>query len=218
MICGVAFVQYEHIDPPFSEAKIHDPRNITLLCGTCHDRVTRGMWSKKRVLQSRKSPITFKNGFARDAFDFCDPFELFVGNSHFQDVRCIVRNSSGEEWFTIEPPEASEAPPRISAKFYGLSGNLDLEIIRNEWRCSTNIWDIKIQGSSIEVYCKPKQTTLKLEAKPPHGLKIQYLNMTLQGTGIVVENDGSTRIFVNRSELKMSSTQVINADAIFRLP
>jgi hypothetical protein len=49
VICGCAIFEYEHVDPPFSEAKQHDPSGITLLCGQCHSYVTRGVWSKDKV-------------------------------------------------------------------------------------------------------------------------------------------------------------------------
>jgi hypothetical protein len=33
----------------FSEAKEHNPKNMALLCGGCHDRATRGILSKEKV-------------------------------------------------------------------------------------------------------------------------------------------------------------------------
>jgi hypothetical protein len=218
VICGLAIAQYEHIDPPFAEAKAHDPKNIALLCGGCHDRITRGIWSKERVILARKSPITFSQGFSRDAFDFRDPFDLFVGNSRFRDIRCIVRKETGEEWFTIEPPEAPDAPPRISAKFFGISEIPELEIVQNEWRCSTGIWDLRISGPKLEVRSTRNQVKLRLEAMPPHGLKIQYLNMTFHETGIIVESDGTIRFTIAGTEIRMSNSDVNSADAVFSLP
>ncbi len=216
--CGLAIAQYEHIDPPFAEAKDHDPQKMALLCGSCHDRVTRKIWSKDLVLSARQSPITFRQGFAKDAFDFINPFELFLGDSHFQDIHCIVRRNTGEEWFTIDPPEASDAPPQISAKFFGPSGLLELEIVKNDWRCSTGIWDLQISGPVMEIRSSPEKVMLRLQARPPHGLEIQYLNMIFGNTGIIVENDGTVRLLINGTEIKMNRSHVINANAVFSLP
>ena|SRR5262245_8258957 len=47
--CRNAIYQYEHIDPQFADARVHDPHVICLLCGSCHDRVTRGQVSKKTI-------------------------------------------------------------------------------------------------------------------------------------------------------------------------
>lgn len=218
MICGLAIVDYEHIFPPFSEAKVHDPNKIALLCPNCHARITRGSWSKDYVLSCRRSPKTFKQGYAKDAFDFRDPFHLFVGDSHFQDVRCIVRKSSGEEWFTIEAPERPDGPPRLSAKFFGSSGLPELEILQNEWRCSTDVWDLKVTGRVIEVRNAQRVITLRLKARPPHGLQIQRLNMMFKGTGIVVKNDGTVRLMSDGAEIEMNASDVSSVDTVFMVP
>ena len=132
---------------------------------------------KEKVFTARNSPITFGRGFAKDAFDYHYPFDLFIGNSRFRNVNCIVRKANGDEWFTIEPPEASGAPPRISAKFFDINGLPELEIMQNEWLCSTGVWDLKVYGQIIEVFSSHSQRRLRLKAKPPHGIEIQYLNM-----------------------------------------
>ncbi|HBP86419.1 MAG TPA: HNH endonuclease signature motif containing protein [Nitrospirales bacterium] len=219
VICGGAFITYEHIDPTFAEAREHDPQKMTLLCWGCHGRVTKGVWSKDKVRSAQQAPITFRNGCANDAFDFRDPFELFLGNNHFQDVSCIVRKSSGEEWLKIEPPEDPEAPPRINAKFYGFDGLPDLEIIGNEWTCSTDVWDLRTEGNRIEVYKAKNQLLLRLKAKPPHGLGIQYLKMLFLDTGIEVGNDGKVDFIIKgKKPFNIDSSMVSGADSVFLVP
>ncbi len=51
VICRRGFYQYEHIDPPFEDAKTHVPDRMCCLCGSCHDAVTRGQLSKALLLQ-----------------------------------------------------------------------------------------------------------------------------------------------------------------------
>jgi hypothetical protein len=217
-MCGLAITQYEHIDPPYAEATSHDPAKIALLCGSCHDRVTRGMWSKHKVLEARLAPITFAKGYARDAFDFKVPFELFFGGNCFTDVCCIVRKSTGEEWFSIEPPEATGAPPRLNAKFFGSNGQPELEIYQNEWRCTTGVWDLEVYGSIIEIRAAPRKVMLRLRAMPPHGLELQYLDMIFQDTGILVDQHGTIHLSVAGTQIKMKGTEVAGADAVFNLP
>lgn len=218
VICGLAITQYEHIDPPFAEATAHDPERIALLCGSCHDRVTRGIWSKEMVLKARLAPITFVKGYARDAFDFRDPFELFVGDNCFTDVRCVVRKSTGEEWFSIEPPEIPNAPPRLSAKFFGPNGEPELEIYQNEWKCTTGVWDLKISGPIIEIRTAPRKVMLRLRAMPPHGIEIRYLDMTFGDTGILIDEQGTVHLVMAGTQIQMKDTEVISADAVFNLP
>ncbi len=157
-------------------------------------------------------------GYARDAFDFKDPFELFVGGNCFTDVRCVVRKSSGEEWFSIEPPESPNAPPRINAKFYGASGEPELVINQNEWKCVTGVWDLRVSGSIIEVRIAPRKVMLPLRARPPHGLEIQYLNMVFRDTGILIDEQGTVRLAMAGVQIQMKDTEVACANAVFNLP
>jgi len=217
VVCGCAVVQYEHIDPPFSEATAHEPDKIALLCGSCHDRVTRGIWSKDKILGARRTPKTFKQGFTKDAFDFTVPFELFVGDNSFKDVRCVVRKDN-DEWLSIEPPEAPEGPPRLNAKFFAPNGEPALEICQNEWRCPTDLWDLKIFGPQIEVWTARRNPMLRLKAQPPHGLQILSLDMQLGDAGVLVSPTGAVRLTVAGTVIEMKASDVNVADAIFSLP
>jgi hypothetical protein len=176
------------------------------------------MWSKEKVLQARLAPITFVKGYARDAFDFKDPFELFVGDNCFTDVHCVVRKSTGEEWFSIERPETPDGPPRLSAKFFGPDGEPELEIYQNEWKCTTGVWDLKVSGSIIEVLAAPRKVMLRLRARPPHGLELRYLNMVFRDTGILIDDDGTVRLTIAGAEIQMKNTEVFSADAVFNVP
>lgn len=214
----MAISQYEHIDPPYAKATTHDPEKIALLCGSCHDRITRGMWSKEKVIEARLAPITFVKGYARDAFDFKVPFELFIGDNCLTDIRCIVRKSTGEEWFSIEPPEAVGAPPRLNVKFFGLDGQPELEIYQNEWKCTTGVWDLEVRGPVIEIRIAPRKVMLRLRSKPPHGLELRYLDMIFQGTGILVDEYGTVTLSMAGTQIQMKGTEVASSDAVFNLP
>lgn len=218
VICGLAIVQYEHIDPPFADATAHDPEKVALLCGSCDDRVTRGIRSKEKVLVSRKTPKTFVQGYAKDAFDFKAPFDLLFGDNCFSDVRCVVRKSNGDEWFSIEASEAGEAPPRLSAKFFGPNGQPELEIYQNEWQCSTGVWDLQVSGPIIELRTAPPKVMLRLKARPPHGLEIRYLNMQFQDIGILIDEHGPVSVRVAGTQIQMKGSEVASADAVFNLP
>lgn len=55
VICGLAIIQYHHIDPEFVDAEIHDPKKIVLLCGSCHQRA-KDFWSKDLILKRSAKP------------------------------------------------------------------------------------------------------------------------------------------------------------------
>lgn len=215
VICGLAFVQYEHFDPPFKEAQKHRPEGIALLCGACHDKKTYGIWSPEKVVAARKNPITFRNGFARDAFDLTAPFCLWLGSSTVENISTIVKTWEGERWFSIEPPEAPEGPVRVSATFFDQVGKPSLTIDVNEWKVFSHHWDTEVEGPKITVRNAPGEIVLELVATPPHGLKLTHLKMLRADLGILIEPTG--RVIIKRAggETILDGCSVDDSDAVF---
>ena len=215
VICGLAITQYEHFDPPFEEARAHHPAGIALLCGGCHDKKTRGFWSVSKVVEAHRSPITFKNGYARDAFDLRSPFVLRIGSSSFEDVSTIVRTHDGEYWFKIEEPEAKGAPIRLSVVFFDKSGHLSLEIQENEWRCFSGQWDTEAKDRTITVRRSPGDIVLEVVAEPPHGIHLTRLAMQKGDLGISVERNGRLTLTRAGGITTFEENLASGADAIF---
>jgi hypothetical protein len=69
VICGCAICEYEHVNPPFSSAREHDPDKMTFLCSNCHDKVTRKIWSKDKVVKAMKNPYSLINKQSRFKLD-----------------------------------------------------------------------------------------------------------------------------------------------------
>jgi hypothetical protein len=70
VVCGSAIFDYEHVDPEFKDAEEHDPTKMALLCGSCHDKVTRRQWSKDKIKEARANPICLESGFSSEWFDY----------------------------------------------------------------------------------------------------------------------------------------------------
>lgn len=84
VICGCAIYHYEHIDPVFAEAKEHEPSKMALLCGGCHDKVTRGYWSKNKVKRALEQPKCFEQNFSSAMFDVdWENSEVILGCARF---------------------------------------------------------------------------------------------------------------------------------------
>ena len=219
VICGLAIAQYEHIDPPFAEAKMHDPEHIALLCAACHDRITRGFWSKQRVAEARKSPITFKRGCSKDAFEIAAPFTVQVGSNYFSEVRSIIRRGDGETWFSIDEPEEEGGPLRVSATFFDREGVPSLVIADNEWRCRANVWDLTVEGRVIEIRQAKSALGLRLRTTPPSVLAIERLRMRHKDIGFEIDSDGRAILeYGDATRVEMESNRSLGADAVYTLP
>ncbi|HXC17855.1 MAG TPA: hypothetical protein VNV60_10480, partial [Holophagaceae bacterium] len=180
VICGASIVTYEHIGPEFKDAKEHDPACIALLCGGCHDKVTRKFWSKEKVRQARNAPKCKGTGFSRGELDFGSHHPYI----HFAGV--LLRNCpipvevSGVPVFSITPPEEDGAPFRLSATFTDPHGHPSFEILNNVWELHSGSWDAECVGGRIEIRSHEGPYTLIVKMEPPNGIRIERLHMRLK--------------------------------------
>ena len=175
--CGASIVEYEHIDPEFSEAVQHDPAAIALLCHSCHGNVTRKFWSKEKIKAARQSPRCKQTGFSWGAFDLGDqqPFIKFAG---ILLRKCpIPITVAGTPVFSIRSPEVLGGPFRLSAMFQDAKGTPVLRIVDNEWQAIAQPWDLEFSGGKIIIRQQAGMQCLVLRAEPPDGIAIERLQM-----------------------------------------
>jgi hypothetical protein len=199
--CGNAIYQYEHVDPEFADAIKHDPDSIVLLCGACHDRVTRGFLSKESVKDRTKNPKCKESGFSFGPFDVgSDPPEIVLGTILARNAKTLIR-ISGDDVFSIRPPEESGGPFILDARFFDADGRPILDIVANEWRSSSDNWDVEIIGSRITIRKELGNFALVLRSEPPRKLVIERMDMVHKGIRIscqegkafqAIAPDGST--------------------------
>ena len=185
VVCGLAIVEYEHIDPPFSEAKDHDPNRIALLCPQCHAKVTRSFLSKQTVQEARRTPFCKQKGFASEFFDIgrSHPKLTFAGSTTINTPIPIM--VQGIVLFQIEQAEESGAPFRLSGNFYDSVGKLSLQIVDNEWRPRSSNWDVEATGGVITIRENPRHISLRLRTILPNGLEVEQLDMFVNKWRIV---------------------------------
>jgi len=181
VLCGGSIIEYEHVDPPFSEAKVHDPERIALLCPRCHAKVTRTFLSKDTVKGAMGDPFCKKTGYASEFLDIgqVHPKVVFAGVTL---THCpIPVEVKGVPLFEIKEAEEPGAPFRLSASFSNSRGEPSLEIVDNEWRVYGTNWDAEAIGGAITIRDNPGHVSLRLVANPPDGVTIEQLDMYLAG-------------------------------------
>ena len=189
VICGLAIVQYEHVEPEFKDAKFHDPDSITLLCPQCHAKITTKMWSKARVKLAMKAPKCRQIGYTREFFDFSDKHPaLRFGGMLLKN--CPIPIQVGDyQLFSIKPPENPGEPYLFSGFFTDSYGAASLVICDNEWQAYSNIWDIEVQGPSITIREKRGEIHLILRVNPPNEIIVERLKMSLCGISFDANGD-----------------------------
>ena len=178
VICRCAIYQYEHIDPPFADATAHNPAKICLLCGTCHDQVTRGRLSKATVSRAY-AEVQTSNDIKRP-FETLDLFSqqvsIAVGTTIFEQPQTVFRVDD-EDLIVIRPAKDGAAFPTLSGIFYDKTGSELLRIEENIWHGQNNAVDIQVIGKSIIVKTEKNRTALHLRLDPPHRVSIVEIDM-----------------------------------------
>lgn len=190
--CGNPIIQYEHFDPPYNEAKEHNSEGITLLCGSCHDKKTRGLISVESIRSFNSQPKSLEVGFNREVFDITSSNQVIkFSGTNYIGVKTII-GIMGTEILSVSPPELPGAPIRISALFYDSDGLEILRIIDNEWFSNLNSWDIEVVGPVITIKRKEGDIALQIKTFPPDTIEIQRIAMFYKDTKIVGEGEDIT--------------------------
>jgi hypothetical protein len=184
VICGKAIGQYEHIDPPFSEAAKHDPSKMTYLCASHHEEVTRGHRSKESVAGAALDPIAKRAGFSFGAFDVgIDSPSVTIGPLVAKSCRSII-SVHGNEVLAIHDPEEPGGPFRLNAEMRDTNGRVIFSIQDNEWKIRDSNWDAEIVGQKIIIRGAKGDIALRIRTDPPSSLVVEKMNMRYRGYSI----------------------------------
>lgn len=187
ILCALPFIQYEHVDPLFCDALAHKVKGITLLCPTCHAKVTSRLISKGIIKEAMKNPKAKQLNKVSDMLLFTESHPTVrIGGATMEKCNTIIR-LKGEELFSI-----SEENGRyfINAKFWDSNGKQNLTIVNNEWQIQTeDIWDMEVKGSTIIIREKHKKPSLIFTLSENNTLTIDKIDMKVNGLNIVGNQD-----------------------------
>lgn len=189
IVCRNAIYEYEHIEPPWFEARVHDPCCICLLCGACHDKVTKGHLSKQTVLESYKK-VQSDSSVERPFSDFdlrSNPLVIKIGECEFTHSRAIF-TIDGVDLLSFVAPEDGIGLPQLNGIFCDHQGRRIFEVRNNEWFGPLDCWDVKIVGKKITIHTDNKRISLELAVSPPNKIEIVRLDMRLGSTRVAVED------------------------------
>lgn len=189
--CGGAIYQYEHVDPEFADAREHKSDCIVLLCGGCHDRVTRKLLSKQTIKRNGLSPKCKDLGFSFGPFDIGqEEPEIVIGGMRFKNVTTLIR-IYGESIFSVSPPEEEGGPFRINAVISDRDGRELLHVKENEWLTNSENWDVEVVGQRIVIKKSLGDIVLSIRSNPPNGLIIEKIDMLFHDVRISGEENKS---------------------------
>lgn len=207
--CGLAIGMYEHIDPEFHDAKEHDPRRMTYLCGACHDRVTRGIWSKQKIKEARETPWCLTTGHPHDAFDVgAAGATIWLGPNKVVNVPTLLKVKE-KSLLAIQQPEREGLPYRISGEFYDDDGQFLFAIRNNEWFGEVSAWDIECVGPRITIRKAHREISLQLRALPREGIVVERADFPFEGTRLYVNSEEATVTSPKQAAIRILGREII---------
>lgn len=193
VICGTPFVDYEHIEPEFNNAHVHDPTKMTLLCTGCHGKVTGKRKSKKKVWEAKANPICKKDGFVREILEPTqEEVKVLVGNSVFT-ISNIILSVAGKPIIWFEPSSNSFEPILLNAIFHNEKSIPIAYVCRNIFRGLVSGSDIVGTAARLEIRPEPRNIALVLESKGDEPIWLKRLNMTYQNMNIKINKKGELK-------------------------
>lgn len=181
VVCGNTFIQYHHAGIEYANATTHDPAKITLLCGGCHDRVSRGTYSNEKIDEHIQRPYCLTNGPAHTELDYgtIAPHVSFAG-SVFENCTFPIRVHDYGVVRLDRPVEAG-APVLLSALFTNSRGEINLAISANEVMLMPDNWDATAEGTRLRLWDDRGQPSLTLNVRPRQALEIERIESLMLG-------------------------------------
>ncbi|KVN46810.1 hypothetical protein WT12_14590 [Burkholderia territorii] len=181
VVCGAAYIEYEHFDPDFADATEHNPAGMTLLCSQCNQKRARGRLSAETVAAANANPYCLRQGFSSEMFDFsAEPIEIAFSGVTFYDCRHVIV-VNGFPLLSLAPPLEAGQPVRLSGCFSDAEGQETLTIKDNEWFVGAGNWDVECVGPRITIRNAPGEISLVLRMEPPTRLVVERIDMQFKG-------------------------------------
>lgn len=217
VLCGECIVDYEHVDPEFHNAVSHNPDCITLLCPSCHAKVTRKVYSKARVKLGMKAPWCLRQGFAWSDMDSgVEPPYLALGGNRL--VRCPIPIRVRDlPLFQVEAPEELGGPYRFSAHFFDGYGRRNLSINRNEWTAFVSSWDVKTSGGRLTIRSAPGNVSLQIKFDPGQGVIVEKMDMFCYGYRFIGDENSLKFVTPDGGGMTLTNCLMDNCGVGFQL-
>jgi hypothetical protein len=181
VICGSAVTTYEHFNPPFKDAKIHEPKGITLLCGSDQLKSSKNWLSKESIAAADKNPKCKQAGYASEMFDLggVSP-TIMLGSVQLVDCGHHL-TINGKPCLAVKPPESGSQRWRISAEFTDEEGRPVCRIIDNELQICEEVHDFEQVKNRFTIRETDGTTLLAMRVEAPYSLHVDRMLLRMQG-------------------------------------
>jgi hypothetical protein len=174
---------YHHFDPPYRDARSHDPEGITILCGTHAREADSGIRSVDSIREYNADPFCLREKYTIHMLDGRrGPLDFKLGPVTLNSP--IVLMYEKEELISFKPPDIPGAPWRFNAIVFDRNGRELMKVVDNEWKIGSDRYDIEVAGQHFIVRDKLRDIILKMALEVDRLIHIQQLQMDCYGVNL----------------------------------
>ncbi len=181
VICRALAYDYEHIEPPFADAREHNPKHICLLCPSHHAEVTRGRLSKQQVFNAYQGVQTSEK--VRPPMyraQLTGSLQLGLGDALFEHspTTAAVLRYDGLDVLKVgyvRDEIFGGSRPSITGIICDEDGDKLVTFTDNELSIANSQVDVKFRGTTLRVYKGSRKPALEVTFSPPDRIRITRL-------------------------------------------
>ena len=161
--CGHPILQYHHILPYATDPHFR-PSDMMALCPNCHFEATSGALIDERQRYHKEHPFNIERGFTKGQLTIngTDLHVVIGGNEFVGGGDLLLVND--QPVISLEMNDCGSLDLSVSLR--DKSGNMLLEIHRNEWLSADPLpWDIEAQHQRLRVRRKKGCVSLILDCR-----------------------------------------------------
>jgi len=206
-ICGCAIVQYHHFAPKYSDAREHKAEGITLLCGTCHDRASKGFLGEDQIRDFDLNPRCRQQGFTGDLlFASRDTVNFQIGSATFRQRAILAFDD--ELLIGFAPPEAPDGPLRLSARLGDDRGICLIDICDNNWRVGVDHYDVEMTANVLVIRRRLGDISMRMAMHANGAIVLERIQMGYKGFLVSAINGACTVRLPNGGQLTLSCPSI----------
>ena len=195
VLCGCPIYDYDHIEE-YSRVQKHETDNLALLCTECHRQKTNKRLPVSRVQDARKEPFNLKHG--KTTCNNIIAFERFIktakikfGTNYctydfsygtFLSALCIDNNH-------LVQFKSIDGEFFINIKAYDTNNKEVLSIMNNVMCHSTDIFDVKYEGTILTVKEAKQRTILSVNFDTSGTIEILKMDMKYNNHSVYINKD-----------------------------
>lgn len=138
--CGYPILEYHHIIE-YSNAPVHEPKDMMVLCSRCHDRATAHVYLEQDQRVDKDNPFNLRQGLAQGLLEILPgQNEVFLGGNYFDNNGPLV-TVDGE---MIVGVTVESNVLLLSLNLYDQDDKLIGVLDKNEWVVNpSDTWDVE---------------------------------------------------------------------------